>query len=48
MRDPVDYNIESTKRDEEERTRLAYLAPPDSEAEADTWDDAEAWDERLD
>ena len=28
---------------EEERTRLAYLAQPDSEAEADDWSNAEEW-----
>lgn len=28
---------------EEERTRRAYLAQPDSEAEADDWSGAEAW-----
>jgi len=28
---------------EEERTRRAYLAQPDSEAEADDWSSAEEW-----
>jgi hypothetical protein len=28
---------------EEERTRLAYLRQPDSEAEADDWSSAEEW-----
>ena len=28
---------------EEERTRQAYLAQPDSEAEADDWSNAEPW-----
>jgi hypothetical protein len=28
---------------EEERTRLAYLKRPDSEAEADDWSNAEEW-----
>ena len=28
---------------EEERTRLAYLRTPDSEAEADDWSSAEEW-----
>lgn len=28
---------------EEERTRKAYLATPDSETEADDWSGAEAW-----
>jgi predicted transcriptional regulator len=28
---------------EEERTRLAYLRQPDSEAEADDWSTAEEW-----
>jgi metal-responsive CopG/Arc/MetJ family transcriptional regulator len=28
---------------EEERTRLAYLAQPDSAAEADDWSQAEEW-----
>ena len=28
---------------EEERTRLAYLKRPDSEAEADDWSSAEEW-----
>jgi metal-responsive CopG/Arc/MetJ family transcriptional regulator len=30
---------------EEERTRLAYLAQPDSAAEADDWSNAEEWTE---
>lgn len=32
------------REQEEERTRLAYLAQPDSETEADDWSDVEPWD----
>ena len=31
------------RQSEEERTRLAYLKHPDSEAEADDWSNAERW-----
>jgi metal-responsive CopG/Arc/MetJ family transcriptional regulator len=31
------------RQTEEERTRLAYLKHPDSEAEADDWSNAEEW-----
>jgi predicted transcriptional regulator len=31
------------RQTEEERTRLAYLKRPDSEAEADDWSNAEEW-----
>ena len=31
------------RQTEEERTRLAYLKRPDSEAEADDWSNAEDW-----
>jgi metal-responsive CopG/Arc/MetJ family transcriptional regulator len=34
------------RQTEEERTRLAYLKPPDSEAEADDWSNAEEWEGR--
>jgi len=31
------------RESEEERTRRAYLAKPDSESEADDWSSAEEW-----
>jgi predicted transcriptional regulator len=31
------------RQTEEERTRLAYLKRPDSEAEADDWSNSEEW-----
>ena len=32
------------REEEEEQTRLAYLAQPDTETEADDWSDVEPWD----
>ena len=34
---------QAIRQTEEERTRLAYLKHPDSEAQADDWSNAEEW-----